>query len=126
MAKKFVFRGKSAEELKTMSMEEFAKLIDSRMRRSLKRMGQQEKILLKNIRANPSKFHKTHCREMVILPEMIGCKIGVHNGKEFFVLNINEEMVGHRLGEFSITTKPVRHSAPGIGATKSSKYIPLK
>ncbi len=126
MVKKYAFRGKSAEDLKKMSMDEFAQLLCSRMRRSLSRMGAQEKILLKNIRANPGKFHKTHSREMVILPEMIGCKIGVHNGKEFVALNITEEMMGHRLGEFSITTKTVRHSAPGIGATKSSKYIPLK
>lgn len=127
MAKKFLFQGRTLEELQNMSLEEFSKLLKSRARRALKRgLTAQEKTLLENIRKEPNKFHKTHCREMVILPEMVGKKFGVHNGKEFFALTLTEEMLGHRLGEFSHTTKEVKHSAPGIGATKSSKYIPLK
>jgi len=127
MAKKFLFQGKTIEQLQNMSLEEFSKLLKSRARRALKRgLTTQEKILLENIKREPNKFHKTHCREMVILPEMVGKKLGVHNGKEFFPVMITEEMLGHRLGEFSHTTKEVKHSAPGIGATKSSKYIPLK
>ncbi|MBI1971786.1 MAG: 30S ribosomal protein S19 [Candidatus Aenigmarchaeota archaeon] len=127
MAKKFLFQGKSLEELQAMSLEDFSKLLKSRARRALKRgLTGQEKILLETVRREPDKFHKTHCREMVILPEMVGKKFGVHNGKEFFALAVTEEMIGHRLGEFSHTTKEVKHSAPGIGATKSSKYIPLK
>lgn len=127
MAKKFLFRGRPLEELQNMSLEDFSKLLESRARRALKRgLTAQEKILLENLRREPDKFHKTHCREMVILPEMVGKKFGIHNGKEFFSLIVTEEMIGRRLGEFSHTTKYVKHSAPGIGATKSSKYIPLK
>jgi small subunit ribosomal protein S19 len=63
---------------------------------------------------------------MVILPEMVGLKFGIHNGKEFVVVEIIPEMIGHRLGEFSQTRKKVTHGAPGIGATRSSMYIPLK
>lgn len=126
MAKKFLFRGKTLEELKQMDSDEFMKLVKSRPRRALKHVTEQQKILLENIRKNPQKFHKTHCRDTVIVPEMVGVNIGIHNGKEFVSVIITEEMLGHRLGEFSMTRKPVKHSSPGVGATRSSKYIPLK
>ena len=69
---------------------------------------------------------KTHLRNMVILPEMIGSVIGVYNGKVFNVVEIKPDMVGYYLGEFSITYKPIRHGRPGIGATNSSRFVPLK
>jgi small subunit ribosomal protein S15e len=69
---------------------------------------------------------KTHLRDMIIVPEMIGTMVGVHNGKTFNQVEIKPEMIGHYLGEFSITYKPVRHGRPGIGATHSSRFIPLK
>ncbi len=109
-------------------MEEFARLMPSRQRRALLKRGltEMEKNFLKKIRKNRGKFFRTHLREMIILPEMVGLKIGVHNGKEFVSIEIKPEMVGFRLGEFVLTRKRVMHSAPGVGATKSSKYIPLK
>lgn len=69
---------------------------------------------------------KTHLRNMVVLPEMIGSVIGVYNGKVFNQVEIRPEMVGHYLGEFSITYRPVSHKRPGVGATSSSRFIPLK
>lgn len=69
---------------------------------------------------------KTHLRDMIIVPEMIGTVVGVHNGKTFNQVEVKPEMIGHYLGEFSITYKPVRHGRPGIGATHSSRFIPLK
>jgi small subunit ribosomal protein S19 len=69
---------------------------------------------------------RTHARDMVILPEMVGTTIAVHNGKEFVPVEIVPEMIGHRLGEFAITNKRVVHGRPGVGATKSSMYVPLK
>ena len=124
---KFTYRGKDIEEVKKMNLEEFSKLLTSRERRALKRgFTDPEKKLLMNIRENPDKFHKTHSREMVIIPEMIGVKLGIHNGKEFVAVEIRPEMIGHRLGEFVMTRKNVKHSAPGFGATRSSKYVPLK
>jgi small subunit ribosomal protein S15e len=69
---------------------------------------------------------KTHLRNMIIVPEMIGSVVGVYNGKTFNQVEIKPEMTGHYLGEFSITYKPVKHGRPGIGATHSSKFVPLK
>jgi small subunit ribosomal protein S19 len=124
---KFSFKGKPEEELASLSLEEFVKLIPSRQRRALKRgFTESEKNLLATLRGNPKKFVRTRCREMVIIPEMIGKRVGVYNGKEYISVDIKAEMLGHRLGEFSMTRKEVKHSAPGFGATKSSKFIPLK
>ncbi len=124
---KFTFRNRSLEELQGMSIEEFAKLLKSRQRRALKRgMTENQKKLLEKIGRGPKKFHRTRCREMIILPEMVGSKIGVHNGKEYVPVEIKPEMLGHRLGEFALTRRGVKHSAPGFGATRSSKFVPLK
>jgi len=127
MVTKFTMKGKSWEDIEKLKLEEFVKMLPSRSRRALKRgLTEQEKLLLENIRADRKKFHKTHCREMVIIPEMVGVRIGVHNGKEFVAIDIKPEMLGHRLGEYSMTRKKTEHSAPGFGATKSSKFVPLK
>lgn len=128
MVRIFTFKGKTAEELQKMSLEEFARILPARQRRVLLKRGltDEEKKFIETLRKNHGKFVRTQCREMIILPEMVGAKIGVHNGKEWVTVDINPEMVGHRLGEFALTRKKVSHSAPGIGATKSSKFIPLK
>ncbi|MFB6088591.1 MAG: 30S ribosomal protein S19 [Candidatus Aenigmatarchaeota archaeon] len=126
MAKEFKFRGKSLEELKEMDLDEFAELLNSRERRSLERdfTDEQEKVL-KNIEKGKD-FIKTHARDMIIIPKMVGKKIGIHNGEEFITVEIEPKMLGHYLGEFTQNRRDVKHSAPGIGATKTSKYIPLK
>jgi small subunit ribosomal protein S19 len=124
---KFEFRGKSFEEIQKLNLEEFSNMLKSRQRRSLKRgMSDRQKKLLGKIRKNPKKFHRTRDREMLILPEMVGIRIGVYNGKEYITFDIKPEMLGHRLGEFSQTRKQVKHSSPGFGATRSSKFVPLK
>ena len=127
MPKEFKFRGLSADELKKLTIDEFAKIANSRERRSLKRgFTEQQKILLENIKKNPDKFHKTHVRDMVILPQMIGAKVGVYTGKDWFNLVIQAEMVGRRIGEFAIPVKRVKHSAPGLGASRGSKHTATK
>lgn len=126
MANDFKFRGRNLEELKEMSLEEFSELLDSRKRRSLKRkLTDAQKKLLKKIREGKD-YVKTHARDMVILPEMIGITIGVHDGQGFVDLEIEPQMLGHYLGEFAETRKEVKHSAPGLGATRTSKHVPLK
>lgn len=127
MPREFKFRGMSVEELKKLSIEEFAKIADAKVRRTLKRgLTQQQKTLLTSVRKNPEKFHKTHSRDMVILPELIGTKLGVFSGKEWVNVVVQPEMIGHRIGEFSIPIKRVKHSAPGIGASRGSKHIATK
>jgi len=127
MPKNFQYRGRSVDELKGMSMDEFINLLPSRMRRSLRRgLSQEQKIVMERIRQDNGKPIKTHARDMVVLPEMVGKIIQVHSGNAFVELRINEKMLGHYLGEFIITNKIVRHGKPGIGASRSSMYIPLK
>jgi small subunit ribosomal protein S19 len=127
MPRDFNYRGKTVEELKTMSMDEFIRLLTSRMRRSLMRgLSNEQRVILTKLRKNGSKPIRTHARDMIILPEMLGKTIHVYNGKEFVEININERMLGHYLGEYSTPMTPVRHGRPGIGASRSSMYIPLK
>ena len=126
MVKKFTFQGKTEEELKSMSLEDFTKMLPARQRRSLKRgFTDQQKILIKRLRVS-EKALKTHCRDMIIIPEMLGKRILVHNGKEWVSVDIKIELLGRFLGEFALTRKKVQHSSPGVGATKSSKFTPLK
>ncbi len=123
MAKEFRWHGKSEEELKTLDFKEFMNMIPAQQRRSLKKgFTEQQKILLKKIEADDKNI-KTHCRNMIILPLMLGKMIKIYNGKEFVPLVITSEMLGHRFGEFSHTRKMVTHSSAGIGATRSSKAI---
>ncbi len=127
MARIFKFRGKSLDEIKKISLEEYAKILTSRERRAILRgLTERQKKLLEQIRKDPEKFHKTHERDMVILPEMIDVKFGVYNGKEYVSVSVTPDMIGHRLGEFAMTRQRVMHSAPGAGATRGSKHIPFK
>ncbi len=126
MAKEFIFRGKKLDEIKSMSLQEFMKLIPSRQRRKLKRgFTEQEKVFLENLRSG-EKDPKTHCRDMVVLPEMIGKLIKVYTGKEWVPVAVEPDMLGHRLGEFAMTRRKVSHSAPGIGATRSSASLSVR
>ena len=127
MAKKeFTLKGKTTEEIKNMSLNEISQLLTARQRRTLKRgLKEPQKILLKKLKAKEENI-ETHCRDTIILPEMIGSKIKVHQGKEFVPVTIEADMVGHYLGEFALTRKRVTHSAPGIGATRSSASLSVK
>jgi len=134
MPKEFTYRGHSLTSLTGMSMDEFITLLPSRQRRSLQRgLTPEQRTLLEKLReAKEAQKQgkevnlKTHVRDLIVLPEMVGVKIQVHNGKEFVAVEIKPEMIGHYLGEFAITNKPVRHGTPGIGASRSSMYVPLK
>ncbi len=121
--KEFTYRGKTVEELKKLEVREFANLIPSRGKRSLLRHFQEVESFLKraNKKIGKNKAVKTHDRELIIVPEMVGMKIGVHSGKGFTVFEVVGEMLGHRLGEFSPTRARIKHGSAGVGATKGSK-----
>lgn len=127
MAKKeFMFRGKGLEEVQALSLNEFIQMLPSSKRRSLKRgFTDTQKRLLDKIRKGKDNI-KTHSRDMIVLPEMVGKTLKIYNGKEFVSLIIVPEMLGHMLGEFSLTRKRVAHSAPGVGATRSSAAISVR
>ncbi|VUT23487.1 MAG: 30S ribosomal protein S19 [Candidatus Methanolliviera sp. GoM_oil] len=123
--KEFTFRGYKQDELQKMSLETLSEILPSRQRRKIKRgFKEEEKTFLKKIKEKETA--KTHLRNMIVLPSMIGKKVGIHNGKGFTFVEIQPEMVGHYLGEFALTRKEVKHGSAGLGATKSSKFIPLR
>jgi len=115
-------------------MDEFICLLPARQRRSLHRgLTPEQRILLEKLRKAREAIKKgentpvkTHVRDIIILPAMVGTTLLVHNGKDFVQVEIKPEMIGHYLGEFAITNKPVKHGTPGIGASRSSMYVPLK
>ncbi len=126
MARKiFTYRGKVLEELQKMSINEFAELLPSKERRKIKRgFTDSEKTFLKKIEKKNNV--KTHCRDLIILPNMVGKTILIHKGKEYIPIMIQDEMIGHRFGEFVITRNRVSHSAPGVGATRSSSAVSVR
>ncbi|MGD1005550.1 MAG: 30S ribosomal protein S19 [Methanoregulaceae archaeon] len=122
----FTYRGHKIDELKAMGLTELVPIMPARVRRKVVRgLSRGEETLLKKIRTGDRKV-RTHLREMIVMPEMIGRTIEIHNGKEFVKVEFQPESVFHFLGEFALTRKRVTHGSAGIGATRSSKYVPLK
>ena len=133
--KKFTYRGVDLDQLLDMPNNQLVELMHSRARRRFSRgLKRKPMALIKKLRkakkeAPPNEkpeIVKTHLRNMIIVPEMTGSIIGVYNGKDFGQVEVKPEMIGHYLGEFALTYKPVKHGRPGIGATHSSRFIPLK
>lgn len=131
MVKEFLYRGLQKEELDNMSLEKLFVIFNSRQRRSLTRgiTDDKRKLIeeIKNAKAGKVKNPiKTHSRDLIILPYMVGVTVNVFSGKEFAPVLLRTEMIGHYLGEYVITNKRVSHGAPGVGASRSSLYVPLK
>ncbi|RKO95784.1 hypothetical protein CXG81DRAFT_11857 [Caulochytrium protostelioides] len=131
----YTYRGVELASLLELPTEQFLELTHARARRKLTRgLHHSHKNLITKLRkakigvaaGDKPEVVKTHLRNMLVVPEMIGSVVGVYNGKTFTSVEIKAEMIGHYLGEFSITYKPVKHGRPGIGATHSSRFIPLK
>jgi len=131
MAKQFLFRGKTPAELKNLELEEFIKMVPSRRRRTLQRgfTEPQKRLLVKIDKAIKGEYKKpikTHCRNMIIIPKMLDLTIHIHKGSGFAQVKITPSMLGMYLGELALTRNRVAHSAPGVGATKSSSAVSVR
>jgi small subunit ribosomal protein S19 len=126
--KEFTLRGLSLDELRALSIEELARVLTARARRSIRRgFSPETQRFYEKLRDAPREATLwTHCRDAIVLPDHVGRKVAVHNGKEFREFEIRPEMIGHYYGEFSLTRRFEKHSGPGVGATRSSKFMPLK
>ena len=126
--KEFSYRGKTLPELQALPLPDLLELLPSRVRRSYTRgvRAPEKKFLDKVEEAQPGSAVRTHYRHLAVLPRFVGKTVSVYNGKEFQDVVIQPEMIGHRLGEFASSTKYVTHSGVGVGATRSSKHVPLK
>jgi small subunit ribosomal protein S19 len=122
--KQFIYRGKSVDELKELEVREFAKYLPSRQKRTVLRNFQVIEDFVKRAKTKIEKGKKirTHSRDIIIVPQMVGMNIQIHNGKTFVPILIEPEMISHRLGEMSATRGKIAHSKAGIGATKGSKH----
>ena len=124
--REFTYKGYSLAELQKMPMEELMEILPARARRSLKRgMSDDQKKLYKKAKEGKEPL-RTHRRDTIILPDLVGKKVYVHNGQGFIEVAVQAEMIGHYLGEFAPTRKFTKHTGPGVGATRSSKFLPLK
>ena len=122
----FTYHGFRLEELQGMGISELLPVMPARTRRKITRgLTRGEENFLARVRAGDDKI-RTHIRDMIIMPEMVGKEIEIYNGKEFLKVEIQPEALFHYLGEFALTRRKVAHGSAGIGATRSSKYVPLK
>jgi small subunit ribosomal protein S19 len=128
----FTYRGHTLDELLEMELDDVAALLPARQRRSITRglTEEQEKLLEKARDRTPEETAnnpiRTHLRDMPVLPEFVDLTFSVYNGAEFDRVEVQPEMIGHYLGEFRLTRNSVEHGQAGIGATRSSKFVPLK
>lgn len=124
-SKEVIFRGKKLDDLKAMDVRESAKLMPSRSRRSVLRNFDVIEKFVKRCERKIAKGKriKTHNRDLIIVPKLVGLKIAVYNGKSFEDIEIIPDMIGHRLGEFAMTRQKVHHGEAGIGATKGSRAL---
>jgi len=111
-----------------MPFDEVLMLMPSRSRRTyLRGLNHEQQMLFDNMMtAEMGQIVRTHRKDLPIIPQFVGKIVSVYNGKEFKDVEVKPEMIGHFVGEFVLTRKVPQHSGPGVGATRSSKFMPLK
>jgi small subunit ribosomal protein S19 len=121
--KEFTYKGMSVEELKKLDVREFAKYLRSRQRRTVLRQFQKVEDFINRAREKQSKDKRirTHQRDLVVVPQMIGMRIAIYNGNNFVPVEVTGDMLGHKFGEFAPTRARVKHSSAGVGATKGTR-----
>jgi small subunit ribosomal protein S19 len=125
--KEFTYRGFTLAELQAMNMEELIPVLPSRARRTMRRgLSEADQTFVKRLLRGDKPQLKTHRRDVVVLPSFVGRTVQIYTGKEYKIVEIKPEMIGHYLGEFAMTRRFGKHSGPGVGATRSSKFMPLK
>ena len=125
--KEFTYQGFTLEELQKMPLDDVLQLLPARARRSYTRgLNTEQKVFVERLLKGDKPVLKTHRREIVVLPNFVGKRVAVYNGRQYMEFDIKPEMIGHYLGEFAPTRMSVKHSGPGVGATRSSKFMPLK
>jgi small subunit ribosomal protein S19 len=122
--KEHTYRGKTVKELQELSFDEFVHLLPSRERRTVDRMSEELKQVYEKTKNKDNV--KTHHREMIVFPHMVGKVIKVHNGKAFVDVHVLPEMIGMRFGQLVPSRKRVSHGGPGVGATKSSASVSVR
>lgn len=122
--KAFTYKGKTIEELKKLDVREFAQLIPSRQKRTILRNFQQIEDFISRARKKQAKGKriKTHKRDLVVVPNMLGMQISIYKGNGFTPVEIINEMLGHTFGEFAPTRARIKHGSAGVGATKGTKH----
>lgn len=122
-SKDVYYRGQLLADLQKLGVREIARYLPSRSRRSVLRNFQAHEKFIQHCeeQAVRKKKIRTHLRDLVVMPRLVGLTIGIHNGKAFHDVLITPIMVGHYLGEFALTRTKVVHGTAGIGATKGSK-----
>ncbi len=126
--KEALYKGKTAEELKSLETREFANLVPSRQRRTILRQFREIEDFINRAREKlrKKKSIKTHQRDLVVVPKMIGMKIQIYNGRDFVSAEITQDMLGHKFGEFAPTRGRIKHGSAGVGATKGSRALAKK
>jgi small subunit ribosomal protein S19 len=126
--REFTLRGLTLPQLQALTLPELAKVLPARARRSIQRGFTEEtkRFHERFAEHGPDTPLRTHCRDALVLPSHVGRRVAIHNGKEFKEIEVRPEMIGHYYGEFALTRRFEKHSGPGVGATRSSKFMPLK
>ncbi|MCI4367181.1 MAG: 30S ribosomal protein S19 [Thermoplasmata archaeon] len=126
--REYTLRGMTLPALQALTLPELAKVLPARARRSIRRgFTEETQRFFEHLEVQPrEKALRTHCRDALVLPSHVGRRVAIYTGKEFKEIEVRPEMIGHYYGEFALTRRFEKHSGPGVGATRSSKFMPLK